>query len=297
MRRFVVLTCLCVAVWGHCDSVRAQRLFVLVAGNTSDEVVRDGVRQNMDWIQTAFRFGVPKDQLVVRRLEGEKLTRETLLSSVNTCPVGENDSLVLWWLGRGKFQEDQRVLLLPDGSELESSAVRDALVSRPSRLAVMVIDAYQRTIPSAELPPKTMSMARADTLSPVYHSLFFEPRGFVEIDSAESGQRPLLLTTTGGLLTASLLLPPGVLGDVDNEAGFVTLHTPTGDRELVMERGILWRDLNESIQWDTILSQLRSVTSANYRRAMGRKHVGTGQTPRFEGTRLKYADHFVEWQP
>ena len=117
------------------------------------------------------------------------------------------------------------------------------------------------------------------------------------IDSAEPEQRPLLLTTTGGLLTSSLLLPPGVLGDINNEAGFSTLHTPTGDRELVMERGILWRDLSDSVEWDTVLSQLRSVTSANYRRAMGRQHVGTGQTPTFDNTRLKYADHFVEWQP
>ncbi len=295
MRRLTLFLCLLSATLFSSTAAHAQRLFVLVAGDVSDEIVGDGVRRNMEWICDAFRYGVPKDQLIVRFLAGEKLTPQTLLGSIANCPVTEDDAIVVWWLGRGDFDEDQRVLLLPNGTRMTSSALRDQLVAKMPRLAVVVIDAYARTLPAAELPERTMEPAPAVCISPVFQALFFEPSGIVEIDSAQADQRPLLVTTTGGLLTCGLLLPPGVLGDVDEDAGFLTLRTPTGDREVVLERGVLWQNLSDSVEWDTVLSQVRSKTSANYRRAMGRKHIGSGQTPTFNGTRLKYADHFVEW--
>lgn len=278
-------------------TAHAQRLFVLVAGDTTDAKTRDGIQQNMEWIQTTFRANVPPDQLIVRFLQGDKLTRKTLLDSITQCPVGAHDTFVVWWLGRGTFEDKQRFLLLPSGEKIARTAIRDNLVARPARLAVMILDTYGRSLPSAKLPEKTMEPVPADTLSPVFRSLFFAPRGLIAIDSAEPDQQPLLTTTAGGLMTCGLLLPPGVLGDVDEDAGCVTLNTPAGERELVLERGILWRDLSESVEWDTILAQLRSVTSANYRRAAGSQHIGTRQTPSYRDTNLKYADHFVQWYP
>lgn len=273
----------------------AQRLFVLVAADTTDEVLRQGIQQNMAWIRDTFYANVPKDYLLVRLLQGESLTRDSLTASVAGCPVQPDDTLVVWWIGRGQFEGDRRVLLMPDGSKLESAALRDQMVARSPRLSVMVIDAASRTLPVTEVPEKTIEIAPAVDLNPVFRSLFFVPSGIVEIDSASRDQRPLLMTRIGGLLTASLVLPPGALGDVDDEPGCVLVHTPSGQRELVLERGLLWRDLNESVEWDTVLAQLRSVTSANYRRALGSKHSGTGQTPAFGETGLKYPDHFVEW--
>lgn len=299
MRRFFAIACLSIFLFATCGGIgHSQQVFVLVAGETADEVLGDGIRNNMEWIHTAFRFGVPEDRLVVRFLHGENLGVESLIASLENCPVKEDDTFVFWWLGRGEFKEGRRMLLLPDGERLGGDKVRDAMLQRMARLNVLVIDAYTRTLPSVELPPKTMSMGRArDVVEPLFQSLFFDPAGTIEIDCAEDGQRPLALTTTGGLMTCALLLPPGVLEDSDGEAGFLTLKTPTGDRDMVLERGVLWRDLGETVEWDTILSHLRSTTSASYRRAMGRKYSGPGQTPSFAETRLRYADHFVEWHP
>ncbi len=297
MKRLVLPACLLLATFFLSGSANAQRLFVLIAADTSDEALRGGVQQNMKWIRDAFHNQVPKEQLVVRFLEGEHLTHDALVASISGCPVQEEDALVFWWLGRGEFEDDARVLVLPDGTKLARTALRDLMLAKSTRLSVLILDAYGRTLPAAELPEKTMSMALAVDLSPVFRSLFFEPAGFVEIDSANPEQRPLAITKIGGLLTCALVMPPGALGDVDDEAGFVVLNTPTGERELVLERGLLWRDLNDSVEWDTVLAQLRSTTTANYRQALGSKHTGTGQTPVFGDTRLKYADHFLEWQP
>ncbi len=296
MRRTTLLVCLLSCTLLFSKSVHAQRLFVLVAGDTHDEIVRDGVQRNMEWTRDAFRAGVPADQLMVRFLQGESLSTQTLLGSIAKCPVKEDDTIVVWWIGRGEFAENQRILIMPDDTKVAASVVRDQMVAKMARLTVMIVDAYERTLPSGELPEKTMCPAIAASVSPIFQALFFEPSGMVEIDSAQPDQRPLMMTTTGGLLTCGMLLPPGVLGDVDDEAGFLTLRTPSGAREIVMERGVLWQDLNDSVEWDTVLAQLRSSTTANYRQAMGRKHCGMGQTPTFSGTRLKYADHFVEWQ-
>ncbi len=288
------LLCLLVVVLGV-SNASAQRLFVLVAADTTDEHLRDGVQQSMKWVRDCFYANVPKDRLLVRFLQGEQLTKDALAASVAGCPVQPDDALVVWWAGRGEFEDGRRMLVMPDGTKLASADLRDQMIAKSPRLRVLVIDAVSRTVPVAELPEKTMDMAPAVALSPVFRSLFFVPIGSVEIDSASPDQRPLLLGRIGGLLTTGLGLPPGALGDVDNEAGAVTVNAPSGERELILERGLLWRDLNESVEWDTVLAELRSMTSANYRRAVGSKQNGTGQTPAFGETRLKYPDHFVEW--
>jgi hypothetical protein len=301
MHRLILSACLCAVSFSTATLLAADadspRLFVLVAADTTDEVHRDGAQQNMKWIRDAFSAHVPAEQLLVRFLAGDKLTCESLLASIDQCPVREADTLVLWWLGRGKFAEEARILLMPDGSELAAGTVRDHVVARPARLAVVVLDACERSLPAEELPAKTLEPALATHLTPIFQSLFFEPAGLVEIDAGSPGERPLSITRIGGLLTCGLVLPPGALGDVDNEAGSLVLNTPTGQREMVLERGLLWRSRGESIRWDTVLAQLRSTTTANYRRAWGRGNAGTGQTPGFGDTRLKYADHFIEWHP
>ncbi|TWU38278.1 PDZ domain-containing protein [Novipirellula artificiosorum] len=295
MPRPKLLASLLLASLALCPSANAERLFVLIAGDTSNEVVSDGIQRNMEWIRDTFYSGVPNSQLVVRFLEGQKINQAAILGSIAACPVEEEDTVVFWWLGRCDFEQEERVLLLPDETKLRSTEVRDQLSAKPARLAVMVIDGYQRTLPAAELPEPTLCAAPATEIKPLFRSLFFEPTGMIEIDSAQVGQRPLLITMTGGLLTCGLTLPPGVLGDTNDEPGFLELSTPTDQREIVLERGLLWRDLGDEVRWDTVLSQLRATTSANYRRALGRSHSGSGQTPSFGETRLKYDDVFIEW--
>jgi hypothetical protein len=277
------------------DFAAAQRLFVLVAGDTSDEVVGEGIQQNMKWIRDTFYAHVPKERLIVRFLAGTKLSQESLLASIDQCPIQADDTLMLWWLGQSQDAEQQRHLTLPDGSKIRASAIAKRLVARSARLSVVILDGYARSLPAAELPPKTMEQAVAVELDPAFDSLFFQPSGIVQVCSAQIGQRPLATTRTGGLLTCGLILPPGVLGDVNDQAGFLELHTPSGERDVVLERGILWQELSPSVQWDTVLAQLSSTTVANYRRALGRKHSADGQTPDLDNTRLKYADRFVEW--
>lgn len=98
----------------------------------------------------------------------------------------------------------------------QAMPLRTAIGQKQPRLAVLLTDACSSFVPA---PPAVGVAAPAETISPLFQALFFEPRGLVDISSTKPGQAAIS-TGQGSVFTKALWR---ALSDNQRQATWATI--------------------------------------------------------------------------
>lgn len=181
------------------DTDRA-RLFLVLSGDTGDPKIGDSVLVDLDRIRDLFSYHVPRDRLRIREVAGRDLSRTALLTALGDAQVRpDKDTLVLYFSGHGGFDAVNRDhILKASRDETYRSDLRKAIERRRPRLTVILTDTCSSLVAR---PPKVgAAPRREERLSRAFESLFFEPRGIVDLSCTRPGEEALC-DRNGGYFT------------------------------------------------------------------------------------------------
>jgi hypothetical protein len=247
---------------------QARDLYVLAAGDLDNPEIGSGVEKSLQWVVTYFDRQAPREILRMRVLAGEKLTASALTRSVEACPTKEDDAFVLWWVGRTEWEDDRRMLVMPDGERLPREELAETIAEKvQASLRIFVTDGATVACPSDPLPD--VPEAEDALTTELFEELFLNSKGNIDIAATSPNRESLLLSGAGGLLTAALMLPPQTMSKDDANSLQIEVESGEERRNLVLSPGVLWRSVHKPQDWSQVLSQCRLDTSSYSRQASG----------------------------
>lgn len=280
---------------------------LLIFADTSDPEIRESVQIDAAAMRNIFADNVPAAQLKARMRQDPNLSANQILSSIRSCPLRTGvDTLVVFYAGHGGFSSQRGHYLSPGGQTLHRSDLKRAMDSTGARLNVLITDACSvmfRVRAYRAGAPQEEPILR---ISPAFYSLYWQPSGFVDINSSSPGEVAVGDTLDGGYFTTSLCkylsersqrdlgwreLLADVSGRVDTR--FREKH-PSG-----VSRAVDGRTVRQSTQ--TVFSQLDLQAGSPAPPTAGlqitRIHHGTSatdlQTPSGQDIRLEPGDGLI----
>jgi hypothetical protein len=237
------------AVLCGATELHAQRVHLLVAGDTKDPNIGKGVDHDLGNVVVAFFILLREGQLEHDRVAGDDVSAANILKAIDGIRVKPDETLVFYWAGHGASDEQGHYLQMPHGGNLYRSTLLGAMKKKQARLTVLLTDCCNvYTDSKAGLPPVSPSSPdpRRKT-SPLMEELLLKPRGVVDINAASQGE-VALGTQEGGLFTLSLvyMFPLQQAGGDPNFGG-----------GLEDAFGVFWRNSQKRISWQQIVEQSR----------------------------------------
>lgn len=240
----VVTAALCWPTPSH-----AQRVHLLVAGDTNDRNIGKGVGHDLDNTVVAFFILLREGQLDHSRIDGDDLSTANVLSAIDRIRLKPDDTLVFFWAGHGASDAQGHYLQMPRGGNLYRSTLLGALKKKNPRLVVLLTDCCNVLSEStAGLPPVSPSSPDAKRkTAPLMEELLLKPHGVVDINAAAPGE-VALGTKEGGLFTLSLIymFPLQQAGGDPNFGG-----------GLEDAFGVFWRYSQTQMSWQQIVEESR----------------------------------------
>lgn len=171
--------------------VRAQKLHALVVGDTSDWAQWGEYLPNvqMDLLNTFVMFhnNVPESQLdlVNITLEGGEFseTPAGILSVIDEFNVHAGDTLVFYYTGHGGA-DDQGHYLATERGKIYRSELKRRMVRKSAGLTVILTDSCNVRSDGRQFFAPAPDLQPPRSVTPIFRSLFFEPRGLVDINSS-----------------------------------------------------------------------------------------------------------------
>ena len=257
---------------GHTTEAWAQRVHLILACDTSREANLGGdVVADKIAIERLFKETIPEARLNTCRILGEELSPTKILGTVRSLPVErDKDAIVVYYSGHGAYDkelaslsankelgEDGHFFSLPNKTQLLRSDLRDAIVAKEPRTAVIVTDccAAGRRFQGKGTPEEAVKTAA--NIAPIFAYLLFERCGYVSITSSD----PLQVSLTRGDGKGSVFTYP-----------FVTY---------------LRKNMNRRLAWEDILAAVGSQVQADFNAITKRKGVdtnGDGRPDQFKQT-------------
>ena len=142
-----------------------------------------------------FKGNVPESQLDVRVINGEDISKESILGAIQKAEVRTEDTLLFYYSGHGAFDsEKKQYIQLPGGVPLLRSDVDAELNQKNAHLKVLLTDTcstfysinkssksdHRKKVPRQDLA--------ADRVSPLFQAIFFETNGYVSISGTKPGE-------------------------------------------------------------------------------------------------------------
>ncbi|MDR0327912.1 MAG: caspase family protein [Planctomycetaceae bacterium] len=180
------------------EAGESQFLHILIVGDTIDSGVGKSVEKDITALKELFESGIPVSKRHVTILADDFLTPESLFVAIDNLKVETTDSLLLYYSGHGVIDDnDNHFFNLPAG-KVPRSKVREALQKKNPRLGILLSDCCAVLVPPERWAPsphfKTIN-------SELMRYLFFCPQGFIDINSARSGEVAFCSDVRGGLFT------------------------------------------------------------------------------------------------
>ncbi len=207
------------------SSVQAAQIFLLAAGDVNDETIGEFTQDGISVVERLFGRNLPQDKLVVYNLgwhgtpsawTGPDLAKspkpfDDLLRAVATCPAGKDDSLVVFWMGYRTWLGDECFLNQspPNQSQggvnkLARSKLSAAIKAKQTRMGALFTESG-KIFRRYDAPRRSYGAPNTDKVSILMNSLFFETRGFIDLNSSERKQNPMLLDAYGGAFVEVLV--------------------------------------------------------------------------------------------
>ncbi len=195
--------------------VSAQKMFVLIAGDTQDPVIGANDEMDLNRIRMAFGAHVPDSQLVFyssfadgSAWSGPAVDRApnvggAILEAIARCPARRDDTIVFYWSGHGAYDSGGHYLVMPDRTPLYRKDVLAAIDRKSPRLAVLISDACNTHLDSRRLAlPMAPALAPPPQISPLFDELFMKHRGVVDMNASSEEEVAIALDECGGLFTS-----------------------------------------------------------------------------------------------
>ena len=252
MSRFLGRLLIGLVVCLSCATAGAQRIFLLSVADTSEKSgLAFSTGPDLQYIFDAFYVNVPGHQLVMynnpisdypdgssRKIavpwEGPDMRRDLvdlkdkILTAIDRCPSGPNDTIILFYTGHGARDEKGHFLVMPDGTtRLHRKTILERIARKKPRLAVLLTDSCNLSVPSGMGPPAAAQLMPAERMSPLFESLFVRSRGVVDINSSSEGEVSIG-AIGGGLMTLSL----AYMGNQPNFRSYPGFKPPRIDTSL-----------------------------------------------------------------
>ena len=146
-------------------------------------------------VSDLFKGNVPESQLDVRVINGEDISKESILGAIQKAEVRTEDTLVFYYSGHGAFDsEKKQYIQLPGGVPLLRSDVDAELNQKNAHLKVLLTDTCStfyninkssKSDHRKKVPRKDLA---ADRVSPLFQAMFFETNGYVSISGTKPGE-------------------------------------------------------------------------------------------------------------
>lgn len=101
--------------------------------------------------------------------------------------VAANDTLLFYFSGHGG-NDDRGQYLAFAGGRLYRDELRALLKQKGARLTVIITDCCNQRLDGEDFAAPSMDMEPPPAVTPLFRSLFFEPRGLVDINSSSPGE-------------------------------------------------------------------------------------------------------------
>ena len=222
-----------------CRVAQAQKLYLLTAGDVRDQNLGKSIRQSYTAFSDVIRRNLSGRSLVEYNKPGRSGSfwrgpdlaasqnlHDDILSAIERCPAGRNDTICFYWVGHGAYDnkagELKHYLKLPESQSdpiLYRSDILDALTKKQARLTVLITDScneYQRVpvkVDPSQLGPTVAPAFEPGMREPTKENplplLFFRSRGIVDVNSASPDQRAVVVEGGGifSLILAEVLRP------------------------------------------------------------------------------------------
>jgi len=236
-----------VLLLASCTAARAQRIFLLSVGDTSEKGgLAFSTGPDLQYMFDAFYANVPRGQLVMYNFpsdtpDGRMETlwqgpdvrhdlvdmKNKILTAIDQCPSGANDTIIVFYTGHGASDDEGHFLVMPDGeTRLHRKTILERVARKGPRLAVLITDACNLSVGSGIGGQAAAHIAQPQTISPLFASLFINSRGVVDINSSSEGEVSIG-AIGGGLLTLSL----AYMGNQPNFKAYPGFTRPQPDAE------------------------------------------------------------------
>lgn len=191
--RSIVTALILVAGIGHSVAQR-PRLHAVVLTDTSPWAnwgrYQLSVQMDSSVMMSLFTTNVPERQLVLHREEivdnasGDPARIKQLIHSIE---AGPNDSFVVYFSGHGG-SDDRGQYLSFAGGRLYRDELRGLLQQKGARLNVLLTDCCNQRADGEAFGAPSMDMEPPAEVTPLFQSLFFQPRGIVDINASSPGE-------------------------------------------------------------------------------------------------------------
>ncbi len=196
MRHFIrsIVAALVVVVGIAHATAQEPRLHAMVLTDTSPWAnwgrYQLSVQMDSSVMMSLFSTNVPERQLVLHREEivdnasGDPAKIKQLIKSIG---AGPNDSVVVYFSGHGG-SDDRGQYLAFAGGRLYRDELRMLLQQKGARLNVILTDCCNQRADGESFGAPSMDMEPPAALTPLFRSLFFQPRGMVDINASSPGE-------------------------------------------------------------------------------------------------------------
>lgn len=204
-------------------AVQAQVLYVAAAGNYCEKAIETEIRNGITFFSSLFVENLPSKNIALYNAPGSRWNGpdfakssdpfEALLEAVRACPAEGDDGILILWFGKGGFVKNDFVFFVnvrenaetetKEPSEQHSAERRVArselilaLKAKQLRFAGLISES------SRQFKRENSSRAKHYTpntseITSLMSSLFFEPRGFLDINSSHRTQSSIVLEPYG----------------------------------------------------------------------------------------------------
>jgi hypothetical protein len=245
----VAILILLASLFCQATDADAQRVHLLVAGDTLDQNIGKSVDSDLDNIVATFFILLRDGQLEHARLAGDAVSAENVLKAIQRFRVMPDEAMVFYWAGHGAYDKLGPYLQMPRGGSLYRSTLLGAMKRKQARLTVLLTDCCNvysdATAGMPRVAPASPDPRRKT--SPLFDELFCKSRGVVDVNAAAQGE-VALGTKDGGLFTLSLayIMPGKKLADEKaDESGIEEAF------------GVFWRDSQKRSSWQAVIQASR----------------------------------------
>lgn len=241
------------ALFLFAGALSAQTLHLVIVPEASDRNIREATQVDGINIDAVFSGNVSQRNIRVYNLDGQKITGDTIQSQLQRVQAGANDTIVFYFSGHGAYNDRVgHYLQLADNQYILRQQLTDMLKSKGARLCVLLTETCFGFDPDQ---PGQMAPAMVENFrnSPLFLRLFFQTKGFVDINSCKQGQLAYTYPNTAD-------------GSIFTKAFSTTLQQ--------------MRNRND-LDWNGLLSLVEQRTTSEFKR-----HYPRGKVSRTENGRV-----------
>jgi len=173
-----------------------RRIHVLIAADTSDENIGEGVAVDMQYVRETFvQLVADAGQLRLKTLGGDDLTKEGVMRTIAEFQPGPDDAFVFLFSGHGAHNDDGHYFVMADGEGLYRSDVIKAMRQTGVRLVAALSNGcnvrsdrrvtHSTFRPSMHMPEHVIG---SGSIAPLFDELLLKPYGVIDINGASEGE-------------------------------------------------------------------------------------------------------------